>query len=108
MKTKRILSFVCVLALALSLCSVFSFAAAPEAEITEASAVAPRAASRYVVKTSTYMYVNPSTTSAYACPYKLSVGTYVVSAGPEYLGYAYVTHNSYTGYIPLSRLTAVQ
>ena len=115
MKMKRILSFICVLALALSLCSVFSFATAPEAEteVVEAEEDA-RAGVHYVVnKSSTYMYNRASISSGYKYNFPFPVGTHMTKAGnTSVVGFLYMTctynGNTYTGYVLTDHLTEVQ
>lgn len=103
--TKRIIAFICVLTLVVSMCSVFSFAAEPDVKVPQEGT--RTGGVHYKVRTATYMYVNPSTTSAYAYPSLIPVGTDLV-ANNVYLGFACVTYKSCTGYIPLSRLTEQQ
>lgn len=71
MKMKRILSFICVLALALSMCSMFSFATAPEARATELDVGDYGEVNRM----HTYVYNTPSTSSGYAYPEAIPIGT---------------------------------
>ncbi|MBR4866180.1 MAG: hypothetical protein IKU11_05810, partial [Clostridia bacterium] len=61
MKTKRILSFVCVLALVLTMCSAFTFAAAPEAEEEAQSGMSTRDLQIGTLNRDTYLYSSPST-----------------------------------------------
>ena len=78
MKIVKIVSFICVLALAMSLCSMFSFAAAPEAEVeVESSEIMPRAKLYIVVEPRTYMYNTHSLQSGYVYPDPIPVGKYV-------------------------------
>lgn len=91
MKIVKIISFICVLALAASMCSMFSFAAAPEAEVEVAES---RATSGYTVKykvnqTRTYLYNRPSPTSGYVRPAPFSVDT------PVYVDPSYISDDYY-------------
>ena len=105
---KRFLAFICVLALVVSMCSAFSFAAEPEAGVTETSTIERRLPSRYKVKTATHMYVSGSYSSGYVFPGFVPAGAYVVYAGHTSGDFTYVMYNSYTGYIPSNLLTEQQ
>ena len=106
---KKVLSIICVLALVVSLCSVFSFAAAPEVDAGDGA----RANARYVVsKTGTYVYNSASASSGYKYNFPIPVGTQVVkeSSGSTN-GFIYATcyyNGTCTGYVKLSNLTEVQ
>ena len=105
MKTKRILSFVCVLALAVSLCSGFAFAAAPEATEEEASTWAYADIDCKVTKSGgTHIYVSASTGSGYAYNGIIPQGKrmYIISTSSSgWYYYVRVTMGSstYKGYV---------
>ena len=113
MKIVKIISFICVLALALTLVSSFAFAAAPE--VTEAdSGVAPAAYDAFfrVTKSGTYLYNRASSGSGYACPSPISVGTVIMvdlSYIPDdfYSARHTVGSSVYTGYVKQSNVARV-
>jgi len=111
MKTKRILSFICVLALALSLCATVSFAAQPEAEDKIEAEVTPRYTGYgTVTSTRTYLYNSASTSSGYAYNGVIPVGTqvYVYSTtndGEFHRIRVRIDNVNYTGYVFASHIT---
>ena len=111
MKLVKIISIICVLALALTLVSSFAFAAAPEAEVSVDAGDNARANKHYVVKkTGTYMYNNASTGSGYKFPSPIPVGDHVVRVDQSVYNITFykVMYGSYTGYVLKSHLTEVQ
>ena len=110
MKIVKVISMICVLALALTLVSGFAFAAAPEPDVKVPQEGTRTGGVHYVVRTATHMYVDYDLSSAYACPSLIPVGAHLVRQnGVTYSGGWYkMMYNSYVGYIPASRLTEVQ
>lgn len=111
MKTKRILSFVCVLALVLTLCSIFSFAAQPEAEAEIESEITPRyVGPGTVTSTRTYLYNSASTSSGYVFNGNIPVNTPVnilatTNDGEFYRVRVTVTQGTFTGYVLANHVT---
>lgn len=111
MKKKHIIALVGVLALVVSLMSSFAFATAPETEVeAEATQGARTGGVHYVVKTSTYLYLEADIDGAYAYPSILPAGTHLVRVNSlVYADSCYkMQYGSYFGYIPSYRLTEVQ
>ena len=104
MRKIRLISFICVLALALSMCSVFSSAAAPEVEkeVVERSSRANYIALGEVDSAKTYLYNSNSTSSGYVYNAPLGIGTYVyirALAGSYYYVDVQINGTMYTGYV---------
>ena len=110
---KKTLAFICVLTLVMSLCSVFTFAATPEAGETTSAGDNARYATYYKVNQSrTYMYVSASPTSGYVRPAPIPVNsqvTFISASGSFYKVSFYDSDEArtYTGYIQSYRLTAL-
>lgn len=110
MKAKRILSFVCVLALVLTMCSVFTFATQPETEVEIESEITPRYTGYGRVTSSrTYLYNRASTSSGYAYNGVIPVGTrvYVYETIDAVFHRVRVTlgGTQYTGYVLMDNIT---
>ena len=104
MKKKHIIALICVLALAVSLMSSFSFAAAPEVEFSENMT---RAIRYKVAAYGTYMYNSPSENSGYKRQHPIPVGTYVTNTidyGIFVYGTAKWNGETLSGYILRSQL----
>lgn len=107
--TKRIIAFICVLTLVVSMCSVFSFAAEPDVKVPQEGT--RTGGVHFVVKTATYLYVSKNINGAHAYPSLLPVGTNLVRVDNGSTiddGWYKMMYGSYVGYIPKSRLTEVQ
>ena len=110
---KKILAFVCILTLVMSLCSVFSFAVTPETGETTSVGDNARYATYYRVNQSrTYMYNRASLTSGYVRPAPIPVNSQVTFISPSGSFYRVSFYDSdeartYTGYIESYRLTAL-
>ena len=74
MTLKRIISFMCVLILALTVASGFTYAALPETDDTIETNVYADVYGE-VVKTSTYLFNSASSSSGYVRPDPIPVGT---------------------------------
>ena len=107
MKKKHIIALVCVLALAVSLMSSFTYAAPPETAEADAGNGARMYTEYEVVRVRTYLYNSPSTNSGYVFDGNIPVGhsVYRVSSSNYYdrsdndrLFYK-VSYGSYTGYV---------
>ncbi|MBE7000289.1 MAG: hypothetical protein E7428_08890 [Ruminococcaceae bacterium] len=97
MRKIRLISFICVLVLALSLCSVFSFAAAPEADVMPLSDNSKDYFARYT----TSMYAGQSTANVILSVSKGArvLGSTSNSGWSFGNGWTYVTKGAYTGYM---------
>lgn len=109
---KKILAFVCILALALTLISSFAFAAAPELDVAVTQEGTRTGGVHYVVKTATHMYVSASPNSGYVFPSLIPVGAHLTrqDGGTHGAGGVYykMMYNSYVGYVLKDCLTEVQ
>ena len=107
---KRFLAFICVLALVVSMCSVFSFAAEPEPDIAVPQEGTRTGGVHYVVRTATHMYVSPNPNSGYVFQGYIPVGAHLVrvnNSGDD-IGWYKMQYGSYVGYIRANCLTEVQ
>ena len=112
---KKILAFVCILTLVMSLCSVFSFAVTPETGETTSVGDNARYATYYRVNQSrTYMYNSASTGSGYVRPQPIPRGEMVrfisVSIDGNFYKVSYYDteeDRTYTGFVESSHLSAI-
>ena len=107
--TKRIIAFICVLALVVSMCSVFSFAAEPDVKVPQEGT--RTGGVHYVVKRATHLYVGAGT-GGYVFSGYIPVGAHLVRQdnlpyGPNNEYYK-VMYNSYVGYVNKNDVTEVQ
>ena len=113
MKTKRVLSFICILTLVVSLCSVFSFATQPETEAEIESEITPRyIGDGKVISTRTYLYNRASTSSGYVFNGNIPVQTRVTihsitNDGEFYYVTGTVSQGTFSGYVETSHVILI-
>lgn len=104
---KKALAFICVLALIVSMCSAFSFAAEPEAEKEEPT----RTIVLYKVRSySTYMYNTASTSSGYVFNAPIPIGTELrkLSTSGSFYYMSYTKNGTtYEGYVLQSHVEPI-
>ena len=104
---KKTIALICVLALVVSMCSVFSFAAEPETEKEEPTRVI---VAYKVGSYSTYMYNSNSTSSGYKYNFSFPIGTRMtrIDTQTDYGSFYKMTCNyngsTYTGFVLISHL----
>ena len=108
---KKILAFICVLTLVMSLCSMFSFATAPEAEEGVQTEMSTRDLQTGKTNKTTYIYNSYSTSSGYKysdpIPKNETVYIYslVTSNGVQFYKINWQNGTAHIGYVLKNNIT---